>query len=253
MKWVTVFPSNSDLGVPAINGLIILNDPDTAAPVAVVEASAITAARTAAVSGSILRHLAPAIGRRPYRVALVGAGVQGRSHVPVLGHVAPGLELFVFDRHAERARALATEANSTFGIGSAHVAESAAQAMRKSDIVVTAASFGPIRQAMKSDWLSPEALVIAVDYEMYASAEVAGTASAFLVDERGGYDNAREEGRFVGFPDPSSTIGAFYRSKTNRPGGRVLAIHLGMGLTDVIFAAAVSDLASRRGLGVDLP
>jgi ornithine cyclodeaminase/alanine dehydrogenase-like protein (mu-crystallin family) len=252
MKWVTVFPGNSDLGVPAINGLIILNDPDTTAPVAVLEASAITAARTAAVSGSIFRHLGPAIERRPYRVALVGAGVQGRSHVPMLGHLAPGLELSVFDRHPERARALATEANSTPGIGSVRVAESAAEATRQSDIVVTAVSFGPIRQVMTSDWLSPEALVIAVDYEMYASAEVAGAASAFLVDERGGYDNAREEGRFVGFPAPSSTIGAFYRSGTTRPSGRVLAVHLGMGLTDVIFAAAVSDLAARRGVGVEL-
>jgi ornithine cyclodeaminase/alanine dehydrogenase len=253
MKWVTVFPSNTIFGRPAISGLIVLNDPETVVPIALLDASAITATRTAAVSGSILKHLAPPIGSRPYRVGVIGAGVQGRAHLPVLGHLAPGVELAVFDRHQDRAEALARDATSAVGIGDVKVVESAAAAVRNADVVVTAVSFGPDRQVMRRDWLTRDALVIAVDYEMNASAEVASGASLFLVDEVGGYENARVEGRFENFPTPRSTIGAFYLSAASRPAGQVLAVHLGMGLTDVIFAAAVFNNATRTGLGTELP
>ena len=55
-------------------------------------------------------------GRRPAgRAALIGGGVQGHSHVPLLGHVLPGVELAVFDRHPDRAAALADEARRPRG------------------------------------------------------------------------------------------------------------------------------------------
>src|SRR5689334_6715764 len=51
MKWVLGYPTNNALGVPSIHGLVVLNDPSTGVPVAILDAGPITAYRTAAVSG----------------------------------------------------------------------------------------------------------------------------------------------------------------------------------------------------------
>jgi ornithine cyclodeaminase/alanine dehydrogenase-like protein (mu-crystallin family) len=253
MKWVTVFPDNPASGLPAIDGLIILNEPDTLATTAIIAASAITAARTAAVSGVVLTRLISDTPGRAPRVGLIGAGTQGRSHLPVLAHVAPQLDLVIWDRDSAQAEHVVGLAHAMAGFGTVAVAEDARAAVEGCDVLITATSFGPVRQVLPIDWLSREVLVIAVDYDMYASAALAQSATAFLVDEIGGFENSRREGSFVGFPDPTGTIGAFLRSGTRSPPGRVLVAHLGMGLSDLLFAVSIVDRAAELGLGTILP
>jgi ornithine cyclodeaminase/alanine dehydrogenase-like protein (mu-crystallin family) len=253
MKWVTVFPDNPVLGLPAIDGLIVLNDPDTLATTSIIAASAITAARTAAVSGAAFARLVgPTVGRAT-RVGLIGAGAQGRAHLPVLGFVAPQLDLVIWDRDRTRAEQLAEFAREIAGMGSVAVSETVRAAVEGCDVLITATSFGPVRQVMPIDWLSRDALVIAVDYDMYASAAIARSSAAFLVDEIGGFENSRRDGRFADFPEPTGTIGEFLRSGAPRPPGRVLVVHLGMGLSDLLFAVAIVDRAVELGLGITLP
>ena len=252
MKWVAGFGTNNAIGLPAISALVVLNDPQTGLPVAVLDGGPITAARTAAVSGVAIRRFAPVLDRRP-RAALIGAGTQGRSHVPVLGHLLPGVDLVLYDRHLERAEALAVEAGETAGIGSVAVAVSARAAIGGADVVVTAASFGPIRQVMTADWLAEDALVVPVDYATYCSAEVAAGAALFLVDHRDQFLANREAGLFDGYPEPTAMIGEAILARTPRPSsGRVVATHLGVGLADVVFADAIVRAASELGLGVEL-
>lgn len=252
MKWVAGFGTNNAVGLPAISALVVLNDPQTGLPIAILDGGPITAARTAAVSGVAIRRFAPDLYRRP-RAALIGAGTQGRSHLPVLGHLLPGVDLVLFDRHLERAEALAVEAGETAGIGSVAVAVSARAAVGGADVVVTAASFGPIRQVMTDDWLGEDALVVPVDYATYCSAEVAAGAALFLVDHRDQFLANRDAGLFDGYPEPGSTIGEAILARTPRPStGRVVATHLGVGLADLVFADAIVRVADELGLGVEL-
>lgn len=254
MKWVAGFATNNALGLPAINAVVVLNDSLTGEPVAVLDGGPITAQRTAAVSGVAIARFAPRIRGRAARVALIGAGVQGHSHVPVIGHVLPGAELTVFDRSAERAGALAEVAVGTAGIGQARVAADARSATEGADVVVTAASFGLPRQVMTPDWLSPDALVVPVDYATYCSAAVAAGAALFLVDHREQFLANRDAGLFDGYPDPTATIGEAILARTPRPAtGRVVATHLGVGLADVVFGSAILQRAEAGGLGVELP
>ncbi len=254
MKWVVGFPANGALGLPAISALVLLDDARTGLPIAILDGAPITAARTAAVSGVAIRHFAPRIAGRATRVAVVGAGVQGRSHVPVIGHVLPGAELHVHDRDRERADALVMLARATVGIGLAFAEPSARWAIEEADVVVTAVSFGPERQVMPNEWLAPDALVVAVDYAMMAAAEVARDAALFIVDERGQFLANREAGSFDGYPDPATTLGEAILAGTPRPpGGRVLVTHLGVGLADVIFGDAILRVAAERGIGTLLP
>jgi ornithine cyclodeaminase/alanine dehydrogenase-like protein (mu-crystallin family) len=109
IKWVTGFGDNAARGLPAIGATVLLNDPATGRLRAILDGAGITAERTAAVSGLAIARFGPtaaALGGRGPRVGLIGAGVQGHSHLAALGHVLPGATLAIFDRHADRAAAL---------------------------------------------------------------------------------------------------------------------------------------------------
>jgi alanine dehydrogenase len=253
MKWVAGYATNTALGLPSISAVIVLNDPETGVPVAMLDGGPITAERTAAVSGIALRHFGPA--RSGVAVAMIGAGIQGRSHLPVVGGVLPGSAVRLFDRSMERAEALADVARSTNGIEKVSFHGTAREAVEGADVVITAASFGPAeeRQTMTNDWLHPEATVVPIDYATYCAAEVARDAALFLVDQREQYLANRDAGNFDGYPDPSATIGEAILAGTPRPAGRVVVTHLGVGLADLVFADAVVRTATAAGRGTILP
>ncbi len=253
MKWVTGFPTNPPLGLPGIQALVLLNDPATGVPIAILDGGPITAQRTAAVSGVALRRFAPTTSGRAATVALIGAGVQGASHVPVIGHLLRGCRLAIFDPDPARAEMLVATARATDGIGDARATADPRGAIAGADVVITAAAFGPIRQVMTNDWLAPGVLVVPIDYATYAAAEVAREASLFLVDERTQFLANRAAGLFEGYPDPTATLGEAILAETPRPAGRVVVTHLGVGLADVVFARAILAAAESAGLGIVLP
>ena len=251
MKWVAGFSTNSELGLPSISAIVVLNDPRTGIPTAILDGGPITAQRTAAVTGVALRHYGPVVPRRAPLVALIGAGVQGRSHLPVLGLVLPGLELQIFDPHPERAAALADAARATAGIAAASAAPDARGAIDGADVVVTAASFTSPdhRQAMTNAWLTPHATIVPIDYDTYCAAQVARDADLFLVDHTEQFLASRDAGNFAGYPDPGAMLGTGILAGTPRPPGRVVVVHLGVGLADVVFGDAIVRVAAKRGLG----
>lgn len=248
---MTGFGANQTRGLPAIHAVVVLSDPATGVPTALLDGGPITAQRTAAVTGVVLRRFAPVVRGRAVRETLIGAGAQGHSHVLVLGHVLPGLELTVVDRDPARSEALAAEAATTPGIAAARAVADARTA--GADVVVTAASFGPIRQVMTNDWLGEQVTVVPVDDATYCAAEVARAAALFLVDERAQFEANRAAGEFDDYPGPAATIGEAILDGRPRPPGRVVVSHLGVGLADVVFGAAIVAQAEALGLGTILP
>jgi ornithine cyclodeaminase/alanine dehydrogenase-like protein (mu-crystallin family) len=270
-KWIAGFPENPARGLPTYHALVLLNDPLTGEPVAVMDASAITAQRTAAISGvAIPAVLAARAGSAdagsadagsadaspaapPARIAILGAGVQARAHLPVLALLAPGAALTVTDTDSERAAALAAEAASTPGIGSAATVPSVREAVSGASVVISVVSFGPNRQTLDPSWLTDEALFVAVDYDMQAPAQLARDAR-FVVDDRAQFLATRNASTFRDYPDPDATIGEMIRDESGRAKtGRVLVSHLGVGLADVVFADAILRRARDLGLGRVLP
>ncbi len=264
IKWVTGFPENRAAGLPAIHAVVILSDPDTGAPRAILDGGPITAQRTAAVSGVAIARFGPRAAAvagaedHPSRATIVGGGVQGNSHLEVLGHALPGVAVTIVDRHPERAEALAETARSTPGIAGARFVpfEAIRDATGDADVVITAASFADParRQVMDGSWLGPDALVVPVDYATMCAASVARDASLFLVDDRGQFLANREAGQFDDYPDPTATLGEAIQDGTIRPSrGRVVVTHLGVGLADVVFADAIVRRAESAGRGNRLP
>lgn len=263
LKWIAAFPDNKQRGLPAINGLIVLNDPDTGLPTWIMDAGRITAVRTAAVSGVAIRLFASSARR----VALLGAGVQARSHLEVLRALLPEAEVLIYDRHPERARALADEQADSTGETDAgkrrrivSVAPDARSAVAPADLVITVATLGASSQIMTADWLRPGAVVVAVDFATYASAEVAQRARLFAVDDEQQFLHYRGSGYFDRYPEPRTTIGAALAGAP-APSGQesgvddrpVLVTHLGVGLADVLLADAIREQAERLGVGAVLP
>ena len=262
-KWIAGFPTNPAAGLPTYHALVLLNDPRTGEPLAVMDAGTITAQRTAAISGTAICHFAPGgtgPGGHPARVAVLGAGAQARSHIPIIGHVLPGAHVRLTDIDSARASTLATEASGVAGIGSAQSVGSVREAVESADVVVSVVSFGPDTQALDPAWLGPQTLFVAVDYDMQAPAALASEA-LFVVDERDQFLATRSGSAFAGYPEPSATLGELFRGDApprlgdpgGRPTGRILVTHLGVGLADVVFASAVLALAEQLGLGRLLP
>ena len=267
IKWVAGFPQNRASGIPAIHAIVVLSDPATGEPRAILDGAPITAERTAAVSGVAIARFGPlaaaTVGADDHapRATIIGAGVQGLSHLAILGHTLPGVALTIVDRHPDRAEALAEVARATPGIGSARAATTTTgadeprAATLDADVVITATTFtDPAhRQVMDGSWLAPDALVVAVDYATMCAASVARDAALFLVDDRGQFLANRDAGQFDDYPDPSATIGeAILAGTTRPPRGRVVVTHLGVGLADVLFADAIVRRAEAAGLGTML-
>jgi ornithine cyclodeaminase/alanine dehydrogenase len=260
IKWVTGSPANREKGLPAIHAVVVLSDPVTGVPRAILDGGPITAERTAAVSGVAIARFGPRAAAvagaddHPPRGTIVGAGVQGHSHLAVIGHTLPGATLTIVDRHDDRAEALADAARATPGIAAAGTVPYAdiRDATAAADVVITAASFtDPAhRQVMDASWLGPDALVVPVDYATMCAASVARDAALFLTDDRGQFLANRDAGQFDDYPDPTATIGEAILDGTIRPAtGRVVVTHLGVGLADVVFADAIVRRAESAGLG----
>ena len=253
MKWVAGYATNTALGLPGISAIVVVNDPVTGIPTAILDGGPITAQRTAAVSGLAIERFGPA-ERRGLDVALIGTGVQGHSHLPVIAHLVPGARLHVFDPDRGRAERYAETARGEPGIASVVVAETPRAAVEPAAIVVTAASFGPAadRQAMTNAWLRPDATVVPIDYDTYCAAEVVRDAALFLVDQRDQFLYTRGTGYFTNWPDPRATIGEAIVAGAKRPEGRVVVAHLGVGLADLVFADAIVRNAIAQGRGTVL-
>jgi ornithine cyclodeaminase/alanine dehydrogenase-like protein (mu-crystallin family) len=193
LKTVCVFPDNPRRGLDAHQGTVTLFDGETGEVRALLNASAITAIRTAAVSGVATRLLA----REDTRVlGILGAGVQARSHLDAMQVVRSFDEIRVYSPTPEHAEAVAALAPAARAVGSA------GEAVRGADVVVTATNAS--EPVLPRDWLAPGAHVNAVGGRPPKMRELHPdtiAASAFYVDRRestqteaGDYIDALEQG-----------------------------------------------------------
>ena len=149
LKAVTFYPSNVERGIPTHMATIFLVDPQTGTPLAIMDGRLITEMRTAAVSAAATKLLAPADAKI---LAILGSGVQARSHVEALQLVRPFEEIRVWSPTKEHAERFAREIGAT--------ATSADDAVRGADVVVTTTnSKTPV---LKGSWLKTGSHVNAI-------------------------------------------------------------------------------------------
>ncbi|VVE64697.1 2,3-diaminopropionate biosynthesis protein SbnB [Pandoraea captiosa] len=138
IKWISSFPENIERGMPRASAVLILNDAPSGYPMACMEASIISAARTAASAISALRCLTRNDASVHRRVAFVGAGVIARHVVESLSLAAlPIDEVVIHDLNSDYAESLATRVRTHVGLD-ARTEPSLEAAIRSSDVIVFA-------------------------------------------------------------------------------------------------------------------
>jgi ornithine cyclodeaminase/alanine dehydrogenase-like protein (mu-crystallin family) len=181
LKAICVFPGNSAIGKDAHQGGVLLFSAETGELLALINASAITAIRTAAVSAVATRLLAHTDAGD---LALIGAGVQARAHLAAMACVRPIRRARVASRRPEHARAFAAELAPGFGFPIEPVA-SVEEAVRGADLIVTTTTAAePI---LKHEWVAPGAHINAVGSSIPTAREIDSAtmaAAGLFVDRR---------------------------------------------------------------------
>jgi thiomorpholine-carboxylate dehydrogenase len=150
LKAVTFYPSNAEHGIPTHMATIFLVDAQTGAPLAIMDGRLITEMRTAAVSAAATKLLASADAKV---LAILGSGVQARSHVDALRLVRRFEEIRVWSPTLEHAKRFAQEIGAT-------ATSFAEEAVRDAEVIVTVTSSKT--PVLKGAWLKPGCHVNAI-------------------------------------------------------------------------------------------
>lgn len=252
LKSLCIMPGNPARGLDSHQGTVTLFDGATGAPRAILDASAVTSVRTAAVSAVATRLLA----REDARVlAILGAGVQGEAHLEALLPVRPFEDVRVFAPNAAHALRVAG--------GRASVAASAEEAVRGADVVVLATTAR--EPVIRREWLGPGAHVNAVgasvrsdrelDVETVATSALFCDSRESLRNEAGEYRLALEQGAISGENHVRGELGEILAgSAPGRLDPEELTVFrsLGLAVEDLAAAECAVERARRMGIGTEV-
>ena len=251
LKTLCLMPGNPARGLDTHQGTVTLFDGATGVPTAILDASAVTAVRTAAVSAVATRTLA----RDDARVlAILGAGVQGKAHLQALVGVRGFEDVRVYSPTEAHARAVAAA-----GDGLARVVSSAEDAVRGADVVVTATSAR--EPVLRRDWLEAGAHVNAVgastpsvrelDVDTVAACALFCDSRESLRNEAGEYLLALEQGAIPGENHVRGELGEVLAgSAPGRLDADELTVFRSLGLAVEDLAAAECAVARARRMGI---
>jgi thiomorpholine-carboxylate dehydrogenase len=234
-KIVTFYPPNAAKEIPTHMALIILNDPQTGAPLAVMDGRLITEMRTAAVSAVATKLLAP---KETTVLAILGSGVQARSHLEALRLVRNFKEVRVWSQTKSNAEAFAKEIGAKV--------TSAEDAVRGADVIVTVTSSKT--PVLRGTWLKHGCHVNAVGACRYDWRELDDDAirnSVLFVDSR---EAAMKESGDVILSDAKiyAELGeALARKVPSRANDTTVFKSLGMAVEDIAAALLVYRAALR--------
>jgi ornithine cyclodeaminase len=255
LKAICVFPGNPAQGKDAHQGAVMLFSRDTGELLALMNASEITAIRTAAVSAVATRLLAR---EDAHELALIGAGVQARTHLAALACVRSLKHVRVAARNMEHSQRFAREmqAEVSFPV---EAVETNDEAVRGADLIVTATS--SLEPVINKEWISPGAHINAIGTHSPNSREIdSGTMAAarIFVDRRESALN--ESGDYVlaakeGVVTPDSIIAEIGELLLGTKSGRTSATEitlfksLGLAIEDVACAEYLFRKAQTQNAG----
>lgn len=252
MKWVSSYPSNTQRNLPAVMGLIVLNDIETGKPLAIMDCRWITAVRTGAVSAVAAKYLAC---QKAEVIGIVGAGVQGRYNLLALKEVLPSIRLAkYYDIYPEALQYTVQTMQSELPF-EVEACGSPQDVIQGSDVIVTAT--GKLEKILYFEkWVQPGALVLPVHHRGWENRMV-HAADKFVTDDWAQLSNAaRTVGGFDGpLPEPDAELGEIIIGQ--KPGRqdedeRIIDFNYGLAMEDIVIAKEIYSKALSMGLGKTL-
>ncbi|WP_249714676.1 ornithine cyclodeaminase [Rhizomonospora bruguierae] len=266
-KIINACIGNPDRGLPRAHGLIVLADPDTAAPAGILEGGLISALRTAAVSTVALRAVRELGAVR--HLALLGCGRQARTHLELLAARTRLATVTVYDAVPERAAAFARAAGALVPAAGVTVADSARAAVSTAEVSIAATT--TTSPYVPLEWLPRDAVFLNVSLDD-ATEELLLGCGYLVVDDWAlvREDETRLLGRLAragrvsgpGVPAPPggravdaelATLVAGSGPGPTGSAGPVVVNPFGMGIHDIAIGAGVYAAALERGAGTWLP
>ncbi|MGK5531837.1 ornithine cyclodeaminase family protein [Streptomyces sp. URMC 129] len=259
VKTVLVKPGNAALGRDTHMGLVIVHDEATGLPAAVMDAGAVTAVRTAAVSAvatDVLAH--PAAGD----LALLGSGTQARTHLEALGHVRRLRRVRVWSRSAPSAERFARWADRRLGV-TVEPAATVAAAVADADLVctLTAAATPVLEGHHLGDGAHVNAVGACFPHTRELATDVVERAAVFVDSRESALSEAGDllvpirEGRFG--PDRiRAELGEVLAGKAPgraAPEERTVFKSLGIAAEDVMAGLHIAERARTGTTGIRIP
>jgi ornithine cyclodeaminase/alanine dehydrogenase-like protein (mu-crystallin family) len=255
VKIITVFNGNHGTEYDSHQGVVLLFEADHGSIVAVIDASSVTAIRTAAVSGVATRLLARADA---HDLCIIGSGVQARTHLEAMLVARPVTRVRVWSRNADSARAFARAESTRHGIV-VEAFESAPRAVEGADIICTTTSSR--EPVLQGEWIAPGAHINAVGSSTSTARELDSAAvvrASLYVDRRestlneaGDFLIPRSEG-LIGDAHILAELGELLLGTHNgRESAEEITLFksLGLAVEDVAAAHHIYERAVERGVG----
>lgn len=176
-KVFTLFPDNPEkYGISTTCSLVVLFDSETGMPVCFMEAKWITGLKTGASTAVTIKHLKKDSDRV---VAIIGAGLQGVTHLEALNEVMDMTEIRIYDKFLEKSESFARDLGSKYGLNIIPK-NSPKEAIEGADIVVTITTGKEIM--VRKEWLKPGALVARMGTFYEIDPELLLQADKLIVD-----------------------------------------------------------------------
>lgn len=251
LKWAGGYAGNPAKGLPFMLALIVLQDPETGLPLAVMDGGEITAIKTGATAAVCAREFS-----KPDRntLALIGAGVQGTSCACGVARAVNLAEIRILDAAPASARRAAERLSREQGVP-AHTCDSVQEAVQGSSIIVTATQAD--EPLVRNEWIGPGAIAISIGSWQEFDHAFTLTADKILVDSyedcvhRGELAKLIQAGR-VTQRDLYGTLSEVFAGKKparTSPDERILIVPVGMGTHDIALARSAYDSAVTAGIG----
>jgi ornithine cyclodeaminase/alanine dehydrogenase len=251
-KWISDSPRNYAHDLPYITGLVVVNDPETCIPLAVMDSSWITKSRTGAVTAIAAKHLA----RRGSRImGVIGAGVQGRSNSLAICRVLPDIQTIkVFDIRDEARQKYMREAEKTLDRSiDVMPVENVKEAVESSDVVITAiATTAKMSPIISTEWFKKGVFYAAIDDWSLIGLEAVSKFDKFVTDDL-------KQTRSFMLKESPKELPTFYAELgdivTGKKAGRendierIMDNNLGLAIHDIALAKRVYELARQKGIG----
>ena len=250
IKWVSGYPENYKRNLPYINGLLILNDPETGIPLSVMDCIWITAMRTGAATAIAAKYMA---NMESKAVGILGCGVQGRTNLKVLKIIMPELkDVKAYDISKDIAKKYAKEMRKETGLNISIVG-SPKEAVEDSDILVTA---GPILKnpnpAIEGEWLKPGVFASPVDFDSYFKKSAFESCDKFVTDDKDQCLYYKSLGYFQHVSEIYADLGeiaAGIKPGREKRDERIICANLGLAMDDMATAIKIYKKAIENNIG----
>jgi ornithine cyclodeaminase/alanine dehydrogenase-like protein (mu-crystallin family) len=250
IKWVSGYPENYKRNLPYINGLLILNDPETGVPLSVMDCIWITAMRTGAATAIAAKYMA---NMDASTVGILGCGVQGRTNLKALKIVVPGLrDVKAYDISSDAVNRYAEEMGNDTGLD-IRIVGSPKEAVQGSDIIVTA---GPILKephpVIEDDWVKSGVFASPVDFDSYWKKSAFENCDKFVTDDKDQCLYYKSLGYFQHIPEIYADLGeiaAGLKPGREKKEEKIICANLGLAMDDMATAIKIYKKAVDNNIG----